>query len=115
MTTCVEHRWGQRVLADVPVTITCEGQQFGMGRISNVSLSGALLVTPLKMALHASVAISLIGEARSSEDIFASVVRTVPGGFAVEWRDMASPPVIALIEHISPDALKFDRRDPYAA
>jgi hypothetical protein len=72
-------------------------------------------VTPLKIPLHASISISPIGEARSNEDIFACVVRTLPGAFAVEWRDMASPPVIALIERISPDALRFDRRDPYAA
>lgn len=115
MTTCMEHRWGQRVLADVPVTITCEGRNFGMGRVSNVSLSGALLVTPLKIPLHASISIAPIGEARPKEEMAACVVRTVPGGFAVEWRDMASPPVIALIERISPDALRFDRRDPYAA
>jgi hypothetical protein len=95
--------------------ITCDGRQFGMGRVSNVSLSGALLVTPLEMPLHAGITISPVGDGISKEDIFACVVRTLPGAFAVEWRDMASPAVIALIGRISPDALKFDRRDPYAA
>jgi PilZ domain-containing protein len=114
MKTSMEHRWGQRALADLPVMITCEGRQIGMGRVSNVSLSGALLVTPLKMPLYASVNVSPVGD-ESNAGIVGCVVRIVPGAFAVEWRDMASPPVIALIERISPEALRLDRRDTYAA
>ncbi len=87
----------------------------GMGRVSNVSLSGALLVTSLKIPLHTSVSISQVRDGKVAANLFACVVRTEPGSVAVEWRDMASPQVISLIESATCNAAAFERRDPYAA
>ena len=115
MNTCMEHRWGQRVATELPVMIGYDGRIFGMGRVSNVSLSGALLVTPLKVPLHASVSISPVRDGKAIAELSACVVRAEAGCIAVEWRDMASPQVIAFIESASSDAAAFERRDPYAA
>jgi hypothetical protein len=115
MRTVMEHRWGQRVTATLPVTIVVDRRRSGMGRVKNVSVSGALLETPIDIPINANVSISPSGKTLVSGEICGCVVRTLPGGFAVEWRDMASPPVIALMESISPDSGKCDRRDPYAA
>jgi hypothetical protein len=115
MTTCMEHRWGHRVDADLPVMIGYDGRMSGMGRVSNVSLSGALLVTALNVPLHASVTVSPLRDGKATADLSACVVRTDAGTVAVEWRDMASPQVIALIKSVSSDATALERRDPYAA
>jgi hypothetical protein len=115
MKACMEHRWGQRVTAEFPVMIRCEGWVFGMARVRDLSLSGALLVTPLEVPLHANVTISPVREGKTTADLPACVVRSEAGSIAVEWRDMASPQVIALIESVSSDATAFERRDPYAA
>jgi hypothetical protein len=34
-------------------------------------------------------------------DLAACVVRQAPGGFAVEWRDMACPAIVAMLERIT--------------
>jgi hypothetical protein len=111
----MDHRWGQRVPADVAVVITRDGWMRGMGRISNVSLSGAMLKTALKMPVHATITVSPVGDTRQSEDIVACVVRTEPGSVAIEWRDMASPQIVALIESVTTDAAALETRDPCAA
>jgi len=115
MNTSMEHRWGQRVAAELPVMIGYDGRVFGMGRVINVSLSGALLVTPLQVPLHASVTISPVRDGKAAAELAACVVRTEEGRVAVEWRDMASPQIIALIQSASSNPAAFERRDPYAA
>jgi hypothetical protein len=114
MTGCMEHRWGGRVQADLAVLIVRDDGLRGIGRMKNLSLSGALLATSFNVPLHANITVSLLGGTETRE-IFACVVRAQPGYVAIEWRDMASPQILALIESVSTDGAALETRDPWAA
>jgi hypothetical protein len=114
MTGSVEHRWGQRVPADLAVMVMSDAAMRGVGRLNNVSLSGALLTTALEIPLYANITVSSLGGTEPRE-IAACVVRTQADAVAIEWRDMASPQVLALIESLSADGAGFETRDPCAA
>ncbi|MEJ0085173.1 MAG: PilZ domain-containing protein [Pseudomonadota bacterium] len=115
MSSSAEHRWGQRVPANVAVVITRDGCVRGVGRVSDVSLSGALLTTALEVPVHADISVSLPGENAEPREIPACVVRSQSGSLAIEWRDMASPQVMAFIRGIAPDGAGLETRDPCAA
>jgi hypothetical protein len=114
MTGSVEHRWGQRVQTDLAVLIVRDGWMRGVGRMKNVSLSGAMLTTAFEIPLHANITVSPLGGSEPRE-IFAAVVRAEPGCVAVEWRDMASRQILDLIESVSTDGAALEARDPWAA
>ena len=115
MTTRVEHRWGQRVAANIPVVLTRGGTLLGSAHIASVSLSGAMLTTSLDLPLYANLTVLPNGGDPFQECIPASVIRKEPGSIAIEWRDMASPQVVALIRSLTPGAAALDTRDPCAA
>ena len=115
MTSSVEHRWGRRVAADTPVVVTRDGWMLGIGHVTNISLSGAILATPLEVPLHSNISVSPIGGNAANGEILACVVRAQPGSVAIEWRDMASSQVVALIKSASPDSAALETRDPCAA
>jgi hypothetical protein len=114
MTHSMEHRWGRRVAAELAVVIVRDGGMRGVGRIENVSLSGALLTTALDIPLHTNITVSVLGAVEPRE-IPACVVRLRPGGLAIEWRDMASPQIVELIQGIAPDGTCLETHDSYAA
>ena len=101
--------------ADLPVMIVCEGRAFAPARMRTVSLSGALLFTPLKVPLFANITVSPLIDGKTTADLCACVIRTEPGSVAIEWRDMASPQVIELIALASSDGKGLEVLDPCAA
>jgi len=99
-----EHRWGERVATAVPVSLAVDGQMSGLGVLRNASISGALIETAVELPVFTNLVISL-GRTResvpSSFNLAACVTRLAPHGFAVEWRDMACPSIVALLERIT--------------
>lgn len=93
----MEHRWGQRVAIDVPVRVAVGGRALGRGLLRNASVSGALIETALELPVFSNLVLSI----PAVGDLAASIVRCEPGRFAVEWRDMACPLVVALLERIT--------------
>ena len=47
----MDHRWGQRVAVDLAVQLLCHPRTIAVGRLMNVSVSGAYVRTGLVPAL----------------------------------------------------------------
>ena len=97
----MEHRWGQRVTLEIPVTLAVAGRTLGRGVLRNASISGALIETALELPVFSNLVVSLPSHGESAPrtaDLHACLVRRAPAGFAVEWRDMACPSIVALLE-----------------
>ncbi len=100
----MEHRWGQRVTLEVPVRLYFDDAALGRGLLRNVSISGALIETSLELPVFSNLVVAMaeIGAAKLQiHELAATVVRRLPAGLAVEWRDMACPAVVALMERIT--------------
>jgi PilZ domain-containing protein len=100
----MEHRWGQRVTLEVPVRLLLAGRVLGRGILRNASISGALIETPLELPLFTNLVVALPTTSEltaSTQELAACVVRRAPAGLAVEWRDMACPAIVALLERIT--------------
>jgi hypothetical protein len=93
----MEHRWGQRVTIEVPVRLEASGRMLGRGVLRNASISGALIETALELPVFSNLVVSI----PSVGDLAASIVRCAHGRFAVEWRDMACPSIVALLERVT--------------
>jgi hypothetical protein len=85
----MEHRWGYRFPTDIPVGITARGLN-RHGRVRDVSVSGAFVVSsacvPLLSAIEI-VADEEAGTSRPGRPVLAYVVRHAEDGFAIEWRE----------------------------
>jgi hypothetical protein len=100
----MEHRWGQRVTLQAPVRLYLDDAALGRGLLRNVSISGALIETSLEIPVFSNLVVALAGIGAGGPQIHelaACVVRRLPTGVAVEWRDMACPAVVALMERIT--------------
>jgi len=110
----MEHRWGERIDFVMPVDIVRDGTTTP-ARLVSTSVSGALIecaarppqFTNLRVVLPAASP----GEG-TPVDLAACVVRHTDRGFAVEWRDMASPHIVALLARLSGHDLETLCRDP---
>ena len=99
----MEHRWGHRLSASIPVRLRCrQALDSGcrcLGCIENVSGSGALIRTELGIcpapAMVVEPLIPVLGLA--GRELAASVVRASDGEMAVEWTDLGSMAVSALL------------------
>ncbi len=76
----MEHRWGARVLANIPVRLRCRGCNFVDAHLVNISLSGALIRTEMALTLFAPLEIELQGCTVPS-----FVVRVQTDGIGAEW------------------------------
>jgi PilZ domain-containing protein len=92
----VEHRWGARLTVRTSVLVRARGGLRGIGYISDMSISGARLVTSLRAAPLSRVKLFLSDD--SGESIEAQVVRETGNGFAVEWCEFA-PEVVRSLAH----------------
>jgi hypothetical protein len=88
----MDHRWGQRVAVDLAVQLLCHPRTVAVGRLMNVSVSGAYVRTGLVPALLAPVRIlgflsETEGTRRAAIDGY--VVRREREGFGIEWFELA--------------------------
>lgn len=84
----MEHRCGQRTPVNLLVRLTGLADVIGMGRLRNVSASGAFLQTSLELPLLSTVRIELIGRTRHASSYLAGrayVARKEAGGVGIEW------------------------------
>lgn len=103
-TNPTEHRWGQRVTLELPVTLQVGGRTLGRGVMRNASISGALIQTALELPTYTNLVVSMptLSEITAgAHELPAWVVRRAPGGFAVEWRDMACATIVTLLERVT--------------
>lgn len=78
----MEHRWGVRVLVDIPVRLRCRGSNC-VGAIINISLSGAFIRMEKALNRFAPLEIELEGLEGCTVPSF--VVRVQSDGVGVEW------------------------------
>ncbi len=97
----MEHRWGHRRKVSRIVHLLTRSGREAPGRICNVSISGAYIVSPLSPELFSRVRIRFAPSQRQLGNgggvVEAQVVRREDHGFAVEWCELAPPMVRALV------------------
>lgn len=97
----MEHRWGRRITVEIPVRLEFGGQPPGRGVLRNASISGGFIETSLELPVFTNLVVCLPAGTSASPELAACVLRSQPGGFAVEWRDMACAAIVELLERIS--------------
>lgn len=85
----MEHRWGIRRACKARVTVSAGGGVSGVGRLRNISMSGAFLETALPLPPFAQLAVAVLREDGSNHrlEFPAVVVRHAPEGVGLEWCD----------------------------
>ena len=82
----MEHRWGKRISVDIPVQLQTRGGIVTIGRILNISRTGALIKVGTALPLFARVDIHVNGHS------MPSYVARIDGDLlGVEWCDSAMP------------------------
>lgn len=97
-------RFGKRTRLELPVQLTVAGEAPGRGVIRNASISGAYIETSLDLPLNTPLVVTATapGElAAATHALNACVTRVDAEGVGIEWRDMASIDVLALLARVS--------------
>jgi hypothetical protein len=108
----MEHRWGTRIPLGFPAQIEMQGRRVAEGEVHDASISGALIHTAVKLPMLSPVVVTIqatVAKRTYTLRLPASVVRVEPGAIAVEWRDMASPPLVDALQAASSDGLLWAR------
>ena len=96
----MEHRWGHRREISRAVHLGTRSGVAARGRISNVSISGAFVVSSLPASLYSYVEVrftAMLDGKRTRMAVEGQVVRKEAGGFGVEWCEFAPEAVRALV------------------
>jgi len=94
----MEHRWGRRRPCKARVAVSAGSGVAGIGRLRNVSISGALMETSLPLSLFTQIAVAVLRDDGSRYAEFtATVVRRGPDGIGIEWAESASGPICAAL------------------
>jgi hypothetical protein len=100
----MEHRWGERVGVDLPVRITAHPFSVRHGRLSNLSVSGAMIESDqeLRLLQRIQVAIEMPHHLRSeAPNLAAYVTRLGKTGAGIEWCEFSPPLVSELLSTLS--------------
>jgi hypothetical protein len=97
----MEHRWGHRLSTNIPVRLSCvQSRDSGcrcLGCLENVSASGALIRTEFGIRPAPNVIVETLARGLQGRELPASVVRTSSGAISVEWLELASTGVSAVM------------------
>jgi hypothetical protein len=99
----MEHRWGHRLSINIPVRLRClQALDSGcrcLGCMENVSASGGLIRTELGICPAPAIVVETLTPALGlkERELPACIVRAVDGEIAVEWTDLASTAVNAVL------------------
>jgi hypothetical protein len=88
----MEHRWGRRIACGAAARLDAGAGIVGVGRLRDVSLSGAFIETALELPLLARVSVAV-----RDTYVAASVVRIVDDGCGVEWCETAPRAICPLL------------------
>jgi PilZ domain-containing protein len=104
----MDHRWGHRIAVDLPIRVMHPGiSRCEPGTLSNVSLGGALIMSPLDSTVGSRLQLSITiasGEDSYESVIDAYLVRRSEPGLGIEWAEFAPMEVIDLVRAVPPDA-----------
>ena len=87
----LEHRWGERILVNIPVSVSAAALVRVDGCVKNLSLSGALMRSDRELRLHAliKVHIELPPPASRAAVLEAHVSRKFDEWVGIEWCEFA--------------------------
>jgi hypothetical protein len=88
----MEHRWGQRKAVHKLVRVRTRAGVAAQGHITNMSISGAFVNTPLPVPLLSVIEVSFNGapgKRRAVTVVEAQVVRKTAEGLGLEWCELA--------------------------
>jgi len=99
----MEHRWGHRLSTNIPVRLRClQARDNGcrcLGCIENVSASGAFIRTELGICPSVGIVVEALAPqlGMQERELPACVIRVGYGELAVEWTELASSAVSAVL------------------
>jgi hypothetical protein len=96
----MEHRWGHRREISRAVHLGTRSGLAARGRLTNVSISGAFVVSPLPVSLFSYIKVqftAMVNGKRARMAVEAQVVRKEAAGFGIEWCEFAPEAVRALV------------------
>jgi PilZ domain len=87
----MEHRWGERFRTNMPVHVSANEEAGILGRMRNLSLSGALLRIEADLRLYALIEVSVELPQRSLPPaiLLAHVSRKREKDLGIEWCEFA--------------------------
>jgi len=96
MMLSIDHRWGRRKVTDAAVRFMALPGTLGVGRVTNVSVTGAFMETGVALPLAAIVHLESIETAAEAtrRRLSASVVRCTEHGVGLEWCECASNSIL---------------------
>ncbi len=115
----MEHRWGERVAVDIPVRLAGHPFSVRVGRLVNLSVSGAQIKAEFAWRLHSRIHAVLELPQRSKHEaptIDAYVTRKFRDGIGVEWCEFAPRAVRELLRSATTHRyMRARNADPGAA
>jgi hypothetical protein len=90
----MEHRWGSRIPVDIGVRISARPSTIGVGRILDLSTSGAWIRARLTLRVLSRIIViidSTLARKCEAASLGAYVTRTTREGFGVEWHELDPP------------------------
>src|SRR5262245_43039124 len=94
----VEHRWGSRRMLHQNADLQTADGLCSRVRVENASLSGAFIVTGLRLPMFSRVFLRP-DSAAGGEWLGAFIVRTTDGGVGLEWLEPGLKPISMLLIH----------------
>jgi hypothetical protein len=99
----MEHRWGERVQVNFPVRVTARPFSVRDGRLTDLSVSGALVTAELKARVLSRVRVAIVlplWPKHESPVVEAYVARRYKFGYGLEWCEFAPDAVRELLRAI---------------
>jgi PilZ domain len=89
----MDHRWGHRSRADLPVQLRVSSRILATGRLCDISISGGFIrsaTVPALMTRIRLIGISRPGAQSEPLELEGFVVRRAVDGFGIEWVELTS-------------------------
>jgi hypothetical protein len=114
----MEHLWGRRLSANIPVRLRCmQERDCGcrcLGCLESVSATGALIRTEVGIRPAPNVVVETLvpGRGLQGRELPASVIRASSGTMTVEWMELASTGVSAVMSEAMLSAGRAGNESP---
>jgi len=82
----MEHRCGKRHVANLPVSFTLQSGQRGVGRVLNISTTGAYVQTEIPLRILTLIDLLIDGVIPRGARFTGCVMRRDQGGVGLEWQ-----------------------------
>lgn len=114
----MEHRWGRRVKVNIPVQLmTANASVMGIGLLSNLSVSGALLMSDCSVRVLTQIQVKLESSLlpkHKTPTIAGYVARQYSHGIGVEWCERTSVLVADLLRATAAEPTGYIRQSETA-